>query len=223
MVLSPSLSLSDSFSLSAFLSFALSPCTLRLSPLFLPFRPPVRLRVPRATYHHAPPEPTRVRPRVLSLPSDVPAATCQSPSVVCLRAAARAAANRGIVGASGYFCDTPTGERSFGDRRSRPNREKCSIVTFASRRRAEMRTGSSKCESAACSASSLWDVQSDVLCVSVLPATCCNGRGSGEAFLLGRATLRLAFTDENEWCAFCSTLRNRSIVVGLCECVALVR
>ncbi|KYQ48035.1 hypothetical protein ALC60_12995 [Trachymyrmex zeteki] len=60
------------------------------------------------------------------------------------------------------------------------------------------------------SATSLWDVQS-VLCVSVLPATLslhegrCNG-GRGEALSLGRPTLRLAFTDENEWCAFSASL-----------------
>ncbi|KYN27119.1 hypothetical protein ALC57_03462 [Trachymyrmex cornetzi] len=85
------------------------------------------------------------------------------------------------------------------------------VVASASRHHAEMRTGGSV--NRPCrwySASSLWDVQS-VLCVSVLPATLSlhevrfNG-GRDEALSLGRPTLRLAFTDENEWCAFSASL-----------------
>lgn len=83
-----SLSLSDSFSLSLPLSLSvlLSFVTLSLhqfSPLFLPFRSPCSSAAfTRATYHGL--GPLACAP-VLSLPSDVPAATCQSPSVVCLR------------------------------------------------------------------------------------------------------------------------------------------
>ncbi|EGI66921.1 hypothetical protein G5I_04729 [Acromyrmex echinatior] len=93
------------------------------------------------------------------------------------------------------------------------SREKCAkhVVASASRHHAEMRMdGSVNRPCRWYSASSLWDVQS-VLCVSVLPATLslheerCNG-GRNEVLSLRRPTLRLAFTDENEWCAFSASL-----------------
>lgn len=89
--LSPILSLSVSLPLSISLSLALSPCTTTLSSL-PPFPPPLFFGpVARATLSRS--GTARVRPRVV--PSDVPAATCQFPSVVCLRAAASCRKARG--------------------------------------------------------------------------------------------------------------------------------
>lgn len=96
MVLSPSLSFSDSFSLYLSTPFYFSfPRTLTpyynsllssslSDPLF--FGPVARATLSRSGT-------ARVRPRVV--PSDVPAATCQFPSVVCLRAAASCRKARG--------------------------------------------------------------------------------------------------------------------------------
>lgn len=89
--LSPILSLSISLPLSISLSLALSPCTTTLSSL-PPFPTPLFFGpVARATLSRS--GTARVRPRVV--PSDVPAATCQFPSVVCLRAAASCRKARG--------------------------------------------------------------------------------------------------------------------------------
>ncbi|KYM79973.1 hypothetical protein ALC53_09499 [Atta colombica] len=109
--------------------------------------------------------------------------------------------------------DTPINVRVRRTRCVSSTREKCAkhVVASASRHHAEMRmNGSVNRPCRWYSASSLWDVQS-VLCVSVLPATLslheeqCN-RDRDEVLSLGRPTLRLVFTDENEWCAFSASL-----------------
>lgn len=107
--LPPSLSpiLSLSLFLSPFLSIFPSHFHPALSPLFHPFRPPVLRSVARATYHAL--GPLACAPALLSLPSDISAATCQSPQCCVFtrrrELPLRPAANRGDIFV-GYFCGT---------------------------------------------------------------------------------------------------------------------
>lgn len=148
-MLSPSLSFSDSFSLYLSTPFYFSfPRTLTLyynpllsSSLSAPlFSGPVA----RATLSRS--GTARVRPRVV--PSDVPAATCQFPSVVCLRAAASCRKARGesrdrwSIGIFLCLQPPPFGAGEPLSVRRPAGEKKCNALPrIVSRHDAEMRTG----------------------------------------------------------------------------------